>query len=138
LLASAGRQSELTGQQIPLLEEAIALYRGDYLEELDYTWVIQEQEYLKQQYIKAGDRLSHYYLNKNNYRQAIIHLERLVRDNPLTEEYYRRLLSAYAGIGDLKSINLHYRKLESNLMEELGLPPSKDMQNLYSVLIAGR
>ena len=66
-MAAAGHQGELSEPSVPLLEEATALYRGDYLEELDYTWVIPEQEYLKQMYNKAGDRLSLYYLNKKDY-----------------------------------------------------------------------
>jgi len=137
LLAAAGHPGELAEPSVSLLEEAIGIYRGDYLEEMDYTWVIPEQEYLKQLYNKAGDRLSFCYLNKKDYPQAIVHLERLVRDNPLTEEYYCRLLSACAGIGDLKAISLHYRKLKSILKEELGLSPSKKIQNLYANLIAG-
>lgn len=44
--------------QFSLLEEVVALYRGDYLEGLDYTWVIPEQEYIKQLYNKARDQLS--------------------------------------------------------------------------------
>jgi DNA-binding SARP family transcriptional activator len=66
---------------------------------------------------------------------TIIHLEHLVRDNPLTEEYYRRLISAYAGMGDLKSINSQYKRLISVLKDELGLTPSPEMQELYSRLI---
>ncbi len=135
LLAAAGNDGELSERLASLLEEAVALYRGDYLEEMEYPWVIMEQEYMKQLYYKARDRLSGYYLNQGNYLQAIIHLEHLVRDNPLTEEYYRRLISAYAGMGDLKSINSQYKRLISVLKDELGLTPSPEMQELYSRLI---
>lgn len=136
LLVATRHQDELSEQSAQLLEEAAALYQGDYLEEMDYTWVIPEQEYLKRMHNKAVDCLSKYYLNKKDYYQAIIHLERLVRDNPLTEEYYCRLLTAYAGIGDLKSISSHYHKLNTILKEELGLSPSIAIQNLYFNLIA--
>ena len=135
LLAAAGSDGALSEGLASLLEEAVALYRGDYLEEMEYPWVIMEQEYMKQLYYRARDRLSSYYLNQGNYLQAIIHLEHLVRDNPLTEEYYRRLISAYAGMGDLKSINSQYKRLISVLKDELGLTPSPEMQELYSRLI---
>jgi DNA-binding SARP family transcriptional activator/Flp pilus assembly protein TadD len=136
LVAAAGRDSELTGQSVSSLEEAVSLYRGDYLEEMDYTWLIPEQEYLKQLYNRARDRLSAYYLNQKDYLQARIHLEHLVRENPLTEEYCRRLISACAAIGDLKSVSSQYHKLRSCLKEELGVSPSKEIQELYSRLIS--
>jgi DNA-binding SARP family transcriptional activator len=91
---------------------------------------------LRQLYNKALDRLSSYYLTKGDYLQAILHLERLVRSNPLTEEYSRRLILAYSGIGDIKSINLQYQRLRMALREELGLSPSKEIQDLYSSQIS--
>ncbi|NPV91000.1 MAG: tetratricopeptide repeat protein [Firmicutes bacterium] len=138
LLAAAGSSRDLTEQLVSSLEEAVSLYRGDYLEELDYTWLIPEQEYLKQLYNRARDRLSAYYLDKKDYLQARIHLEHLARENPLTEKYYHRLISACAGVGDLKSVDLLYHRLKTLLKEELGLPPSQEMQNLYSRLIDRR
>jgi LuxR family maltose regulon positive regulatory protein len=134
-LLAAGSSRDLTEQSASLLEEAVSLYRGDYLEELDYTWLIPEQEYLKQLYNKARDRLSVYYLDKKDFSQARIHLEQLVYENPLTEEYCRRLILASAAAGDLKSVNSQYHRLRSCLKEELGVSPSKQIQELYSRLI---
>lgn len=113
----------------------LILYRGDYLEELDYTWLIPEQEYLKQLYNRARDRLSAHYLDKKEYLQARIHLEHLVRGNPLTEEYCRRLILASAAVGDLKSVSSQYHRLRACLKDELGIAPSKEIQELYSPLI---
>lgn len=135
LLSAAGSSRELTGQLVSLLEEAVSLYHGDYLEEMDYTWLIPEQEYLKQLHNRARDRLSTHYLDKKDYLQASIHLEYLVRQNPLTEEYCRRLIFAYAAIGDLRAINFQYHRLRACLKDELGLSPSKEIQELYSRLI---
>jgi len=135
LLSAAGSSRDLSEPSVSLLEQAVALYRGEYLEELDYTWLIPEQEYLKQLYNRARDRLSAHYLENKDYLQARIHLEHLVRENPLTEEYCRRLLCACAAMGDLRSISLQYHRLRSCLKEELGVAPSKELQELYSRLI---
>jgi LuxR family transcriptional regulator, maltose regulon positive regulatory protein len=137
LLAAVGHDDHPDEPSVSILEEAVGLFRGNYLEELDYTWVLPEQEYLRQLHNKARDRLSLHYLHKNDYVQAIIHLERLTQDNPFTEEYCHRLITAYAAIGDIQSVNLKYQGLRSVLSEELGLTPSKKIRELYNRLIAG-
>lgn len=137
LLAAAGNDTHPSEPSVASLEEAVALYRGDYLQELDYPWSLPEQEYLRQLHNKARNRLSLWYLARHDYPQAIIHLERLVLDNPFTEEYYSHLLTAYCAIGDIQAVNRKYRELKSILSEELGLQPSKKIRELYNRLIAG-
>jgi two-component SAPR family response regulator len=132
MLSVVGHDKLLSEENVSLMEGAVALYRGDYLEGMDYSWVLPEQEYLRQLHNKARDSLSLYYLSRHDYLQAIVHLERLVNDSPLTEEYYHRLLSAYAEMGDIKSINLKYHRLKSILREELGISPSKKIRELYN------
>ena len=129
---------ELTESLVALLEEAVALYRGDYLMELDYTWILPEQEYLRQLHTRARDRLGQYYLSQQRYPEAIIHLERLVRDNPLTDEYYLRLMTAYGALGDTRTIHLLYQRLRQALWEELDLKPSRTIEDLYSHFVGKR
>lgn len=135
MLSVVGHDNSFREENVSLMEGAVALYRGDYLEGMDYSWVLPEQEYLRQLHNRARDSLSLYYLNRHDNMQAIVHLERLVQDNPLTEEYYHRLLTAYAEIGDIQSINLKYHRMESVFREELGISPSKKIQESYRRLI---
>lgn len=125
-------------QEVSMLEEAVALYRGDYLKELDYTWILPEQERLRQLHNKAGNSLSLFYIKAQNYQKAIVHLERLMKDNPLSEEYCLRLLQTYARLNDIHAINLHYHRLSAVLIQELGLKPLKEIRKLYTQLINSR
>ncbi|HEX3047660.1 MAG TPA: tetratricopeptide repeat protein [Bacillota bacterium] len=131
LLQAADKKPHLTTENAPLLEEAIGLYRGDYLGELDYTWVLPLQEQLKHLHIDAREKLSRYYLENNDYSRAIVHLKAILQTFPLSEEYHRYLMTSYAGLGDLKSVEKQYQELTQDLKDELGLDPSNTTREHY-------
>jgi two-component SAPR family response regulator len=134
-LVAAGFNDETpTEKASDYLERAIALYRGDYLQELDYIWLLSNREYLKNLYCEARLRLARYYINKNDHNRAIGHLELLVAMDPLAEEIHRLLMTAYAGLGSRSAIREQYQSLTRILEDELGLGPAKETQELYHQL----
>jgi two-component SAPR family response regulator len=131
-LVAAGVNDETPPQNVPdFLERAVALYRGDYLQELDYLWLLPNREYLKNLYCEARLRLARYYLNKKDHNRAIGHLELLVAMDPLSEEIYRLLMTAYAGLGNQSAIREQDQSLTRTLEDELGINPARETQELY-------
>ncbi|MGE5607070.1 MAG: BTAD domain-containing putative transcriptional regulator [Bacteroidota bacterium] len=116
---------------ISYFEEAITLYRGEYLEELDYPWLIPEREHLKRQYIETRFTLSRYYLGHKEFTKAIAHLNILKEITPLTEEVYCLLMSIYAEIGNFSAAREEYQMMVKILKDELDLPPSIESIDLY-------
>jgi LuxR family maltose regulon positive regulatory protein len=114
-----------------LLEEAVALYRGEYLNQLDYPWVIPEREHLKRLYLESAIRLTQFYLQNQDHLKAVKLLEPLADQNPLREEIFGLLLSAYAGLGDRLAVIGKYQQLKANLDAELGLKPALEITKLY-------
>lgn len=126
----------LTEAVIEELEEAEALYHGDYLADLDYVWVISAQEDLKNMYFEIKQLLATYYLNQQLYPRAITHLRQLTAANPYSEEPLRLLLSALAGIGDYQGVRQQYLAFTKTVSEELGLAPSVELTEFYRKLLA--
>lgn len=113
------------------LEETLLLYRGDYLEELDYPWLISEREYLKRLNQDARLKLAQYYLKISEYIKAIEHLRILAEDNPLSEEFNSMLMTAYAEIGDRLAVKRCFAAFKKELRKELGVEPSAELRKLY-------
>jgi LuxR family transcriptional regulator, maltose regulon positive regulatory protein len=131
-LVSAGLRGEIAPEKAcDLLERAISLYRGDYLAELDYPWLLPHRENLKSLYGEARIWLARYYLQTKKSIRAIGHLRMLVDLNPLNEEPHRLLMMAYAELGDMVAINEEYQSLKELLGRELGLTPTKETQQLF-------
>ncbi len=132
-LVTAGFNDETSPKKTAdFLERAIALYAGDYLQELDYVWLLPNREYLKNLYFEARLRLASYYLERKDYNHTISHLQLLAGLDPLSEEIHRLLMTAYAGLGNRNAVREQYHYLTLLLKNELGLNPSQETQEVYN------
>ena len=134
LITTANGKKDNPDQKADYLEKAVLLYRGDYLEGMDYHWILPWQERYKNLCIEARLSLVKYYLAKKEYQKAIIHLNHLLELNNLMEEAYTLMMNAYAGLGDRLAIIKLYEKLVDIFKNELGLNPSREISDLYNKL----
>ncbi len=133
-VAHSALKKPMTGALANELETAVRLYRGDYLEDLDYQWVIPVQEGLKNILSELKQELAVYYLQNKMYSQAVIHLRQLMTLKPYSEKVLRLLLTALAGMGDLSAIKEHYAVFTQTILAELDLRPSFEIAAFYKEL----
>ncbi len=118
-------------QVMTRLEQAASLYRGEYLEGLDYPWIIAERERISQLYLSGLDHLSRLYLKGGEPGKAASCLRAILRANPLLEEAHALLMTAYARLGDRMAVIQQYDTLTQVLEQELGIDPSAKTRELY-------
>ncbi len=137
LLSKSSKEKCLGTSNVNLLEEAITLYHGDYLIQLDYPWVYSEREHLRRLHLESAIRLGKFYLKHQEHLKMVQLLQPLADLNPLREEIFSLLISAYAGLGDRSTVIRQYQQLKSNLNEDLGLEPAPEITKLYYELCKG-
>ncbi len=123
---------------IELLEQALKLYRGDFLSTWERgEWFLARQAELQRHYIDAlillGElRFAHvqYGLAADAYRQAI------AKDNYL-EVAHRELMRCLARQGEPGQALRHYKELVKLLRDEMGAPPAPETKALYEKLKRG-
>jgi tetratricopeptide (TPR) repeat protein len=120
---------------VQFFEEAVEIYKGDYLKDMDYTWIIATQVRLNQIYITTRLRLASYYLKKAEYFKALNHLLVVKEADPLNEEIYRLLMTVYAEMGNRQAILSLYQSLKEVLAKETGLEPARESTELLKKLI---
>lgn len=131
-LLSAGLHKNIAPEESVIhLEEAVKLYNGDYLEQLDYLWLIPCQENLRRCYVKARISLAKYYLHIGEDAKAISHLQFAEDVDPLGEEIHTLLMTAYARQGNKPAIKTQYEKFKNLWHKELGLSPSPEIRDLF-------
>ncbi len=118
-------------ERIRLLREAVALYRGDFLEGCYDDWCLEERDYLKNLYLKALQELVVHHAELKEYEQAISHAKLILSENPLQEEIHRQLMYLYHAIGDRNAALQQYRTCERVLKDELGVEPLPETQDLF-------
>jgi DNA-binding SARP family transcriptional activator len=136
LVARTQAPSGLTpSEAIPLLEEALALYKGDYLPEALYeTWAAGERERLAVLFLSAADRLAELYLDSACYDRAIDVCHRILTADNCWERAYRYLMVAYHGLGNRGQIARVYQRCVQNLREELDVSPAVETAALFASL----
>ncbi len=117
------------------LVEAIAQYSSALLPGLYEDWVLAYREQLSDQYLQSLARLSDLFEVQGDHRSAIQYIERLLRQDPLHEESYRRLMQLYAGQGNRAAALNVYQTCETTLARELGVEPAQETREVFESLL---
>ena len=117
-------------------EEALDLYRGDYLGNLLYNdWAEPERHRLNKIYLDTLCQLAAQYAEQQQYDKAIILTEKAVTEDPFHEAGYCDLMRYHALLGDKAALVRQYRRLQHVLQEELKVEPALTTQQLYQQLM---
>ncbi|PMP83687.1 MAG: transcriptional regulator [Roseiflexus castenholzii] len=120
------------------LERAVALYRGDFLEEeQDLAWVIMERERLRARYLDALRRLAEIKLDRGDPTAAMALAGRGIAVASLAEPLWRILMLAQARTGDMAGALQSYERYRHLLDHELGAVPSPQTQALHMAILRG-
>ncbi len=117
------------------LSTASALYRGDYLPELDTDWASERRRTLKDLHIKVLSEYADELLRFTRYGEARTTLARALLDEPLRDDLHGRMLMCLAAMGRRYEVVDHYRRYRELLRSELGLDPPGEIRQLYARLI---
>jgi predicted ATPase len=117
------------------LAKAITLYAGDLLPGCYDDWLVPEREQLRQDYLNALERIIEMLQQQRDYRLAISYGQRLLREDPLSEEAYQHLMRLHALNGDRARALRIYHNCVTTLQRELGVEPSPATRQAYEQLI---
>jgi DNA-binding SARP family transcriptional activator len=133
-LEGAGRKVEAAAEY----EEAVALYRGDFLaEDLYEDWTMIERERLTNTYVDALDRLADHHAENGRLRDAIQMCHRILGKDPCHEHAHRRIMEYYIRLG-LRGRALHQYRLCCTILEHTcEMEPSPETVSLYNRLLGG-
>ncbi len=118
------------------LRQAIALYRGDYMEGFYSDWCLPKRRLLEEHYLGALSELAHRYMDQGAYHQALELCEKALQKDSYYEEMYRVMMQCYHLLGQPSRVTQVYQRCEAVLAGELGVEPAAETIALYQQLIA--
>ncbi|WP_043308101.1 AAA family ATPase [Pseudomonas sp. ML96] len=126
------------------LEEAAALYRGDFLAGLDLAdcpdfedWLLLQRESLRCHALALLEHLSNHFEQRGELQRALPHARRLVEIDPWQEGGQQRLMRLLALNGQSAAALSQYESFRNQLWKELGVHPSKECQALQQRIRQG-
>jgi DNA-binding SARP family transcriptional activator len=134
-LAAIGRGETAAARED--LEQAVALYTGDYVGDEPYAeWLFPERERLRDLAGRALGALACQCEATGDLDAAARHLERMTRLEPYDEDTQRRLIELCLRRGRRSEAMRRYAMLESLLRRDLGSTPSFSLHGLLADLAA--
>src|SRR5829696_9018657 len=131
-------RADREGQAVGALQEAVELYGGDLLQSGYDEWLLEERERLRRRYLEALERLAELLEAAGEHARAIGHAERLLREDPLREATYRRLMRLHDARGDRARALRAYHACAAALERELNVEPSAATRRAYAALLPQR
>jgi DNA-binding SARP family transcriptional activator len=135
LVALAG-ETEEAARRASLLREALALWRGPALADLVLEPFAQvEIARLEERRTAAREDLLDAELGLGRHSQLVGELEALVSEHPLRERLRGQLMLALYRSGRQAEALEAYREARETLVEELGIEPSPELQQLEQAIL---
>ncbi len=128
-------KSPVPGKKTDLLEEAVALYQGDYLAGVYADWCALERERLRERHLSALEALAGLHAARGNLQRAIQEYQQLVAQDPYREPVHRELMRCHYRLGDRAAAIRQYQDCSQVLRDDLGLSPEPETDELYLQII---
>lgn len=121
------------------LREAVALYRGEFLEEDRYEdWPVEQRERLKSEYLTILARLAQWAFAEGDYDVCLGWGQMIVECDSCREDAHRLIMYCYSRLGQRAMALRQYRLCADALRRELDAIPEAETDDLYRHLQQGQ
>ncbi|MCC9078399.1 tetratricopeptide repeat protein [Litorilinea aerophila] len=129
------RQTADAEARIQAYERAVEHYRGDYLPEVDGSWVWAEREHLRRIYVEVSLELAQLLFQQGQINAALERCQQILADDPCLEDAHRLAMRIYAATGNRAAVARQFELCQKALHEEIAAPPSPQTEELYASLM---
>ncbi|HLO17579.1 MAG TPA: BTAD domain-containing putative transcriptional regulator, partial [Anaerolineales bacterium] len=136
--AHAHAEDEVCEDCLSVLDQAVELYRSDFLYGLNLTdspsfdeWQFFQRDNLRQEFAYILQSLSFGYSERGQWEQAIASARRWVALDRLHEPACRNLMDLYARSGQRTAALRQYEEFTRLLHEQLGQEPEQETRQLF-------
>ncbi|MDD3174275.1 MAG: response regulator [Herbinix sp.] len=111
-------------RDISIIEAAIDSYKGTYMANKDFIWLLDYQSSYERMFEKLSLYLSNEYAKDKEYYKAENVLRNLLRLNSTNEEACCRLITIHLASGQRKKARKEYMEFRKTYLEEMGEEPT--------------
>jgi ATP/maltotriose-dependent transcriptional regulator MalT len=121
-----------------LWRRAVALYRGDFLTEVERVWCVPKREQLREMYVEALIGVGRCHEARREFQRAIDWYRLALGVNELREDVHRRIMHCYTKAGRRSEALAQYHRCREILRQELDIEPSAETRGLYERITGKR
>ncbi|MBI1742217.1 tetratricopeptide repeat protein [Candidatus Acetothermia bacterium] len=134
--AQTAEQSGRWSEALSHYEQAIELYRGDFLAEAPYEeWTLAPRERWREEYLAALAKLAGLYARLRQFSRALECCRRALELDPQDESFYCQKMLCHYHAGEYQKAVLAYETCVQALRAHLEVTPAQETQNLYEQIV---
>ena len=129
---------------MPTLENALASYRGEFLEgfhvrraRIYENWLLQQRAYFHQLAVAGWEAVANHYAQRGQFVEVERAAGQLLAVEPFYEEGHRLMMQALAGLDRRADALLQFERCVNILRNELATEVSAETRTLYEQIKAG-
>ena len=111
-------------------------FKDELFEGLNYTWCSSEKENFSRYFIDVLENMTRYYINKGDYKQALITIKNSLKIYPYKEKAHQMLMEIYFYENDKSSIIKYYEEFKLLLKQDLDTEPELFTKEIYEKFLA--
>lgn len=132
---AAGEPGIPAEDKISLLKSAIALYLGDFLPNSSHeAWSIPIQAYYRTMYTNAVLDATALLSEQGRWDEVLTMSEQATAIDRYVEPFHQALITALVMTDQMQSAASHYHYVTNMLYTELGVSPSEELSELYTLV----
>jgi len=135
LAGDAARRKGGREEYVDLYEQAIAFYRGEFMQGTYDVWAEDQRSYYRGEYLRLLESLAGVAQKEGDWSRSIQLAQTILHDDPYREDVHCKLLRGHSALGNRGAVKEHYDSLRRLFREELGIEPSLETQRLYRELM---
>jgi DNA-binding SARP family transcriptional activator len=112
-------------------EQAVALYRGEFMQGNYDEWVEEQRSYYREQYLRMLEALAAVAEKAEDWSRSLNLAQQILRDDPFREDIHCMVMRSQAALGNRVAIKEQYETLRRLLRKELGVEPAAETQAIY-------
>lgn len=120
---------------IQTYEEAVALYRGEFMQGSYEPWVEEQRTYYREQYLRLLEALAGVAEKVGDWQRSMQLAKRILREDQFREDIYCAVMRAHAALGNRGAVKEQFEALCQLLDRELGVEPSAETKRLFGELV---
>ncbi|HWQ31721.1 MAG TPA: BTAD domain-containing putative transcriptional regulator [Blastocatellia bacterium] len=131
---AARRRGDLA-EQTRAFEEAVTLYRGEFMQSVYDEWTNELRAYYREQYFRLLEALITIAQKTEDWLRSIQLARKILRDDPYREDIHCQIMRAHSALGKREAVREQFETLRKLLREELGVQPAAETQRVYRELM---
>lgn len=132
LLDTAQRRSVDDAARLAKLQQALALYTGDYLTGMYSDWILERRQALQARYFDALNQVVDILMRRREFERALVACQRGIELDYYREDLHRGMMQSLTETGRRAEALIHYRELARRLRRELRTAPAQETRDLFT------